>query len=142
MTDYLVREPKIVVPPEKDEGRGKSDEGYFRYNPYDPRAADSGGFGYGGTNGSAGGWGAGGMGPQTGEYGSQANYGSGPEYNARDGATTSEMEWVDGEEMGQASGTHSPDEARNLPPLKSRWAEGHVAHAPSHPGPAKSDDEA
>jgi hypothetical protein len=48
------------------------------YNPYDARAYDSGGFGFGGTSGSGGGYGVGGMGPQGG-YASQANAGQGYE---------------------------------------------------------------
>ena len=47
------------------------------HDPYDPKNADSGGFGMGGTSGSSGGFGVGGVGPQTGSYGSQANYGRG-----------------------------------------------------------------
>jgi hypothetical protein len=54
------------------------------YNPFDARNFDSGGFGYGGTNGSAGGFGIGGNGPQTGAYGSQANYGQGSEAGGPD----------------------------------------------------------
>jgi hypothetical protein len=53
-------------------------------NPFDARNFDSGGFGFGGTNGSAGGFGVGGNGPQTGAYGSQSNYGQGSEAGGPD----------------------------------------------------------
>lgn len=144
MPDYDVRDPKITVPPvaANDAENKPADEGYFRYDPFDPRAADAGGFGYGGTNGSAGGFGAGGSGPQTGEYGSQMNYGAGPEYNARDGADEEVLDWVGDEAAGQVAGLRAPNEnGQNLPPLTSHWAEGQVAHAPSHPGPVERNDE-
>lgn len=127
MPDYDIREPRIITPPVESDEKPSKTEGYFRYDPYDPRAADAGGFGFGGTNGSAGGFGAGGMGPQTGEYGSQANYGSGPEYNFKEGVDSAVPEEKDA--------VLDP----GLPPLKSRWADQHVAHAPSHPGPVDPD---
>jgi len=142
MPDYQVREPRITAPVDRDDAGAKTDDGYFQYDPYDPRAADAGGFGYGGSTGSAGGFGAGGSGPQTGEYGSQANYGAGPEFNARDGAATDELEWVGLAPLGDADHkqtTKSRDGGADDEALQSAWADRHVAHAPSHPGHAKEE---
>lgn len=139
MTNHDAREPKVTKQPPASEPEAKAgDDGYFRYDPYDPRAADSGGFGFGGSTGSAGGFGVGGAGPQTGEFGSQANYGAGPEFNARDGATTDELEWTGVAPLGsRPSEPDKNDEAAEAAPVRSNWAEGQVASAPSHSGAAK-----
>jgi hypothetical protein len=139
------REPKKEINmAERDRERRderRTREGYFRYDPYDPRAGDAGGFGFGGTSGSAGGFGVGGEGPQTGEYGSQRNFGSGPEYNARDGADEDEMEWTDAYPARSGWGPRTAGPGNHTDPaLRSKWAEGRRATAPSAPGSVYEDD--
>jgi len=135
---------------ERDTGsESREAERYFHFEPYDNRSDDPDGFGYGHESGETARFGAGGMSPEPGrsEPGpdeADMGFGPGPDYRQTGHPDDDRRHWTDGYPPVGSSGwgptVPDYDAPRDGAPLRSRWAEGRVAHAPSSPSPIDERD--